>query len=56
MPGATSDAGYDEVLGARGGSDEDDSLTPAQSRRKAQNRAAYVVLCLDERAPFGLVR
>ncbi|POR32571.1 Fluconazole resistance protein 3 [Tolypocladium paradoxum] len=40
MPGATTDVGFDEVLGGRGGSDEDDSLTPAQSRRKAQNRAA----------------
>ncbi|KND87379.1 Fluconazole resistance protein 3 [Tolypocladium ophioglossoides CBS 100239] len=42
MPGATSDAGFDEALGPRGGSDEDDSLTPAQSRRKAQNRAAQL--------------
>ncbi|PNY26432.1 Fluconazole resistance protein 3 [Tolypocladium capitatum] len=40
LPGAMSDAGFDEAHGPRGGSDEDDSLTPAQSRRKAQNRAA----------------
>lgn len=28
----------------RSSSEEKDNLTPAQSRRKAQNRAAYVVL------------
>jgi hypothetical protein len=32
----------DEQSVARGGSEEDENLTPAQSRRKAQNRAAYV--------------
>lgn len=36
------DQEYDQAPG-RGSSDEDkDNLTPAQSRRKAQNRAAYV--------------
>ncbi|KAM5361451.1 hypothetical protein ACJZ2D_013078 [Fusarium nematophilum] len=30
----------EELAAARGGSEEDDNLTPAQSRRKAQNRAA----------------
>jgi AP-1-like factor len=30
----------DEQSIARGGSEEDENLTPAQSRRKAQNRAA----------------
>ncbi|KHN98808.1 bZIP transcription factor (Fcr3) [Metarhizium album ARSEF 1941] len=37
--GTRSD-GADDSNHARVGSDEDDSLTPAQSRRKAQNRAA----------------
>ncbi|KAF7555417.1 hypothetical protein G7046_g6569 [Stylonectria norvegica] len=46
IPGAdimtlpTSDAGLDDPNQARGGSEDDDSMTPAQSRRKAQNRAA----------------
>ncbi|KID89496.1 bZIP transcription factor (Fcr3) [Metarhizium guizhouense ARSEF 977] len=39
LSGARSD-GADDNSHTRGGSDEDDSLTPAQSRRKAQNRAA----------------
>lgn len=30
------------ILRGGGGSEEDENLTPAQSRRKAQNRAAYV--------------
>lgn len=35
----------DDATQARGGSGSgDDDLTPAQSRRKAQNRAAYVVI------------
>ena len=33
----------DEAQLVRGGSEDDDSMTPAQSRRKAQNRAAYVL-------------
>ncbi|UNI24203.1 hypothetical protein JDV02_009969 [Purpureocillium takamizusanense] len=40
MPGPKSDIGADDSGGARGGSEDDDNLTPAQSRRKAQNRAA----------------
>ncbi|KAK5998716.1 Fluconazole resistance 3-like protein [Cladobotryum mycophilum] len=36
---AKNDGGLNDLLGT-GGSDEEDSLTPAQSRRKAQNRAA----------------
>lgn len=32
----------DGPQGRRSSSEEKDSLTPAQSRRKAQNRAAYV--------------
>lgn len=32
----------DEMNVTRGTSEEDDAMTPAQSRRKAQNRAAYV--------------
>ncbi|KFG85546.1 bZIP transcription factor (Fcr3) [Metarhizium anisopliae] len=39
LSGARSD-GADDNSHTRGGSDEDESLTPAQSRRKAQNRAA----------------
>lgn len=31
----------DEAQGKRGSSEEKDNMTPAQSRRKAQNRAAY---------------
>ncbi|CAM1502110.1 Fc.00g040940.m01.CDS01 [Cosmosporella sp. VM-42] len=35
-----AEANMDDLGLGRGGSEEDDSLTPAQSRRKAQNRAA----------------
>ena len=34
------DLGLDDGSQMRGGSEEEDSLTPAQTRRKAQNRAA----------------
>lgn len=34
------DAVFDDLNQARAGSDDDENLTPAQSRRKAQNRAA----------------
>jgi len=38
------DAEYDQNPGRGGSSDDDkDNLTPAQSRRKAQNRAAYII-------------
>ncbi|KAJ6443990.1 bZIP transcription factor (Fcr3) [Purpureocillium lavendulum] len=40
MPGPKSDNGADDSNPARGASEDDDNLTPAQSRRKAQNRAA----------------
>ena len=38
---AQSKFDHDDLSNGRGGS-EDDNLTPAQSKRKAQNRAAYV--------------
>ncbi|KAG6005050.1 hypothetical protein E4U21_000506 [Claviceps maximensis] len=38
--GPEADAGPEDSSQFRGGSDDDESLTPAQSRRKAQNRAA----------------
>uniref|UniRef100_A0A0D2XGP9 Uncharacterized protein n=1 Tax=Fusarium oxysporum (strain Fo5176) TaxID=660025 RepID=A0A0D2XGP9_FUSOF len=45
--GSLRNGSPDEQSVARGGSEEDENLTPAQSRRKAQNRAAYVSLfCL----------
>lgn len=37
---SNSDSLLDDPLGTRAGSDEDENMTPAQSRRKAQNRAA----------------
>lgn len=40
MAMGNSDMGLDDQSLMRGGSDDDDSLTPAQTRRKAQNRAA----------------
>jgi hypothetical protein len=44
---AISKAEVEELNRRQGGSNsEDDDLTPAQSRRKAQNRAAYVVVKL----------
>ena len=44
------DPEYDQAQG-RGSSDDDkDNLTPAQSRRKAQNRAAYDFLILSSSA------
>lgn len=36
------DPGADDPSQVRGGSEDEENLTPAQSRRKAQNRAAYV--------------
>ena len=36
------DMDYDQAQGRGSSDDEKESLTPAQSRRKAQNRAAYV--------------
>jgi hypothetical protein len=50
MPVGSVDSGLggdiDDGRGSRtrSSSEEKESLTPAQSRRKAQNRAAYVVL------------
>jgi AP-1-like factor len=43
-----ADLSYEDQQRARSSSEEKESLTPAQSRRKAQNRAAYVfrVLCI----------
>jgi len=38
-----SKAESDEQARRQGSNSEEDELTPAQSRRKAQNRAAYVV-------------
>ncbi|KAG6013888.1 hypothetical protein E4U54_006182 [Claviceps lovelessii] len=38
--GLEADVGSEDPTQLRGGSDDDESLTPAQSRRKAQNRAA----------------
>lgn len=38
--GHRHDGSFDDHNGMRGGSDEDENMTPAQSRRKAQNRAA----------------
>lgn len=46
-------AGDDLQSQFRGGSDEDD-LTPAQSRRKAQNRAAYVTSKTSSSSPLYL--
>lgn len=46
LPNGSVDSGIaldmdDMPQGRRSSSEEKDSLTPAQSRRKAQNRAAY---------------
>lgn len=41
--GQKIDGSFDDHTGMRGGSEEDENMTPAQSRRKAQNRAAYVL-------------
>lgn len=38
--GHKHDGFMDDPTAVRGGSDEDENMTPAQSRRKAQNRAA----------------
>jgi len=35
----------------QGSNSEEDDLTPAQSRRKAQNRAAYVAIRLLHKPP-----
>lgn len=40
LNGLKPEIGLDDLNQPRGGSDDDESLTPAQSRRKAQNRAA----------------
>ncbi|KJZ69604.1 hypothetical protein HIM_10992 [Hirsutella minnesotensis 3608] len=40
LPGVNGAKGFEDVSVIQRGSDEDDFLTPAQSRRKAQNRAA----------------
>jgi hypothetical protein len=37
----THDSSHEDLAHGRNGSEEDDNLSPAQSRRKAQNRAAY---------------
>lgn len=47
MPVGSVDSGLGDIDDGRGSrnrssSEEKESLTPAQSRRKAQNRAAYV--------------
>lgn len=48
LPNSSVDSGIalddgEMPLTRRGSSEEKDSMTPAQSRRKAQNRAAYVL-------------
>ncbi|XP_044721656.1 bZIP transcription factor domain-containing protein [Hirsutella rhossiliensis] len=40
IPGLDAAQGFDEMPALQRGSDDDDFMTPAQSRRKAQNRAA----------------
>lgn len=50
---------FDDVLGdrksGRSSSEEKELLTPAQNRRKAQNRAAYVFVSLSLSYQFTLV-
>lgn len=46
QPRTGSDGNSEDGAAPRGASEDDDNLTPAQSRRKAQNRAAYVILNL----------